>query len=193
MAKKIPQTNQRVPWVRGHVPLVQHSDFAEYREFMAAYFEARQWWIAEAQRPGADPCCKFWFQGLTHSAVFYSLMESWMRGYWLTRKELRANCQAVSDSAFARVLNQADQANYISRDGKAGEDSREKLIMPTREAIIMIEAYTCRYFRVIVDNSHKMNSYTQGLQLRVNQIEALDDVRKEQLGWSIFDRQWLPD
>ena len=191
MAKKIPQTAERVQWGKGHVPLMQHSDFAEYREFMAAYFEARMWWLEEAQRPGADPCCRFWFQGRAHSVIFYSLMEAWMRGYWLTRVELREHCRSVADSAFARTLSAADCAGYISRDTE-DDDSRQKLIRPTRASIVMIEAYTTRYYKVIVDNSHKMNSFAQGLRQRVDQIEALDNVRKEQLGWSIFDDTWTP-
>lgn len=189
MAKKIPTTLSKVPSPRtpGHTPLAQHSDFAEYREFMAAYFEARVWWIEEANRPGADPCCKFWFQGRAHTGVFYAIMEAWMRGYWLTRRELRSYCRSLTDSAFARVLQQAEQAKYISRDGQSDEDSREKLMMPTRESIIMIEGFTTRYFKVIINNSHKMNQFTNGLRDRVDQIEALEEKRIEQLGWSLRD------
>ena len=118
-------------------------------------------------------------------------MEAWMRGYWYTRQELREHCSSVADSAFARVLASADSAGYISRDAE-DDDSRQKLIRPTRDTIVMFEAMTTRYFKVIVENSHRVNQYTRGLQHRVNQIEALDGVRKEQLGWSIFDKTWTP-
>ena len=191
MAKKIPQTAEREQWGNGHVPLMQHSDFAEYREFMAAYSEARLWWLEEAQRQGADPCCRFWFNGRAPTIILYALMEAWMRGYWYTRQELREHCSSVADSAFARVLASADCAGYISRDAE-DDDSRQKLIRPTRDTIVMFEAISTRYFKVIVENSHRVNQFTQGLQHRVTQIEALDDVRREQLGWSIFDETWTP-
>ena len=194
MAKKIPTTEERVDMTTRHVPLYQHSAFAEYREFMAAYSEARLWWAEEAQKQTADPCCKFWFGGRAPSIVLYALMEAWMRGYWCTRQELREHCATVADSAFARTLSAADCAGYISRDAEDDDnDNRQKLIRPTRDTIVMFEAFTSRYFKVIVENSHKMNTYTRGVRERVDQIEALDEVRKDQLGWSVFDKNWTRD
>ena len=192
MAKKIPTTQEKVIYSKGHVPLMQHGAFAEYREFMAAYSEGRLWWAEEAQKQTADPCCKFWFGGRAASIILYALMEAWMRGYWCTRQELREHCSTVVDSAFARVLASADSAGYISRDAE-DDDSRQKLIRPTRDTIVMFEAISTRYFKVIVENSHKMNTYTRGLRERVDQIEALDDIRKDQLGWSVLDQTWTPD
>lgn len=186
MAKKIPVTNDRVEWTPSHVPLFQYGPFAEYREFMAAYFEARLWWFDEQKRPEAHPCLKFWFKDRASTTVLYGIMEAWMRGYWYSRSELRDHCSSIKDSAFARVLASASEAKYISVDVDEG-DKRQKLIRPTRETIIMVEKFTTKYFNVIIENSHRVNKFTQGLRDRVNEIEELDGKRKKDVGWSIYE------
>jgi len=114
-------------------------------------------------------------------------MEAWFRGYWLTKKELGAHVQTgMSNSVFERIMKNAICEEYVAL-AAAQNDGRQKLVMPTRATILMFEKFSYQYFKVIVENSHKHNSYTQGLRDRLAEIEAQDDVRKEQLGWSIYD------
>jgi len=190
MAKKIPSVTGYVEWnTMGHadVPLQQQSEFGEYREFMAAYCEARLWWLSEAWKPDASPARKFWFQNRYAASICYAIGEAWHRGYWLTRQELRANCATVPDSQFQRLIRQAQEAGYISLDPMEGDDARQKLVRPSRTFIVFFEGFTYQYYKVICDNSHKHNQFTQGLRERIDQIESQDDFRKNRLGWSVHD------
>ena len=190
MAKKIPSVQGNITWdtLTGYdIPLQQQSEFGEYREFMAAYCEARLWWLEEAFKPDASPARKFWFQNRASSSICYAIGEAWHRGYWLTRQELRANCSTVPDSQFQRLIRQAQEAGYISLDPMEGDDARQKLVRPSRTFIVFFEGFTYQYYKVICDNSHKHNQFTQGLRERIDQIEALDCIRKGRLGWSVFD------
>lgn len=191
MAKKIPSVQGNVTWntLTGHdIPLQQQSEFSEYREFMAAYCEARLWWLEEAWKPDASPARKFWFQNRFASSICYAIGEAWHRGYWLTRQELKAHCATVPDSQFQRLIRQAQEAGYISLDPMEGDDARQKLVRPSRTFIVFFEGFTYQYYKVICDNSHKHNQFTQGLRERIDQIEAQDDLRKGRLGWSVFDQ-----
>ena len=190
MAKKIPSIQGRIKWesLQGHdIPLEQQSELSEYREFMAAYCEARLWWLNEAWKPNASPARKFWFQNRFASSICYAIGEAWHRGYWLTRQELRANCATVPDSQFQRLIRQAQEAGYISLDPMEGDDKRQKLVRPSRHFIVMLEGFTYHYYKVICDNSHKHNQFTQGLRARVDEIEAQDVIRRNRLGWSVYD------
>ena len=103
------------------------------------------------------------------------------------KKELSAHVQTgMSNSVFERVMKTAICKKYVAL-AAAENDGRQKLVMPTRATILMFEKFSYQYFKVIVENSHKHNSFTQGLRERLAEIEAQDDVRKEQLGWSIYD------
>lgn len=190
MAKKIPSVQGTVKWNTntGHeIPLQQQSEFGEYREFMAAYCEARLWWLEEAWKPDASPARKFWFQNRFASSICYAIGEAWHRGYWLTRQELKTHCATVPDSQFQRLMRQAQEAGYISLDPMEGDDKRQKLVRPARRFIVMFEGFTYQYYKVICENSHKHNQFTRGLRERIDQIEALDDLRKNRLGWSVHD------
>lgn len=189
MAKKIPShTLDQMLWFEGDVPLAQQSEFAEYREFMAAYCEARLWWLEEAYKPDASPIRKFWFANRYASSLCYGIMEAWHRGYWLSRAELAAHCTQVPNSQFVRVMKAAQEANYISLAPLADEDARQKLVRPTRPFIVMFEAFTYQYYKIICENSHKHNQFTQGLRERVDQIEQLDELRQARLGWTCYDQ-----
>jgi len=190
MAKKIPSIQGGIKWdsLQGHdIPLQQQSEFSEYREFMAAYCQARLWWLEEAWKPDASPARKFWFQNRFASEICYAIGEAWHRGYWLTRQELKTYCATVPESQFQRLIRQSQQAGYISLDPMEGDDKRQKLVRPSRSFIVMFEGFTYQYYKVICDKSHKHNPFTRGLRERIDQIEALDSFRKEGLGWSIFD------
>jgi len=190
MAKKIPSVQGNINWDTlgdTDVPLQQQSEFGEYREFMSAYCEARLWWLEEAWKPDASPARKFWFQNRYASEICYAIAEAWNRGYWLTRQELKAHCATVPDSQFQRLIRQAQEAGYISLVPMEGDDKRQKLVRPSRLFIVMFEGFTYQYYKVICDNSHKHNQFTQGLRQRIVEIEALDDLRKKRLGWSVFD------
>lgn len=189
MAQKIPPRDSilGVGEDFSYAPPAQHAAFAEFREYMAAYCEARLWWMEESQRPHAEPCRKFWFTNYQSTKVCYGIMEAWFRGYWLTKKELGAHVQTgMSNSVFERIMKNAICEEYVAL-AAVQNDGRQKLVMPTRATILMFEKFSYQYFKVIVENSHKHNSYTQGLRDRLAEIEAQDDVRKEQLGWSIHD------
>ena len=88
MAQKIPPRNNSLGVAAGFswAPPAQHAAFAEFREFMGAYCEARLWWMEQSQRLHAEPCRKFWFANYQVSKVCYGIMEAWFRGYWLTKK-----------------------------------------------------------------------------------------------------------
>ena len=190
MAKKIPSVQGNVMWETGDgydIPLQQQSEFSEYREFMAAYCEGRLWWLEEAYKPDASPARKFFFQNRHASEICYAIGEAWHRGYWLTRSELKAHCATVPESQFQRLMKQAQECGFISLDPLEGDDARQKLVRPSRTFIVMFEAFTYQYYKVICDNSHKHNKFTQGLRERIEQIEKLDDFRKNRLGWSVFD------
>ena len=189
MAQKIPPRNNSLGVAGGFswAPPAQHAAFAEFREFMGAYCEARLWWMEQSQRLHAEPCRKFWFANYQVSKVCYGIMEAWFRGYWLTKKELGAHVQTgMSNSVFERIMKNAICEKYVTF-AAAQNDGRQKVVMPTRATILMFEKFSYQYFKVIAENSHKHNSFTQGLRDRLTEIEAQDDIRKEQLGWSIYD------
>jgi len=190
MAKKIPSVEGDVKWktIEGYdIPLQQQSEFSEYREFMAAYSEARLWWLEQAWAIDAPAPRKFWFQNRFASEICYAVNEAWHRGYWLTRQELKTTCSTVPDSRFNRLLAEAQAAGYLNLEAMEGDDGRQKLVRPTRLFVVMFEAFTYQYYKVICDNSNKHNKFTQGLRERIDEIEAQDCIRKSRLGWSIFD------
>ncbi len=187
MAVKIPIADANLIWDgENDIPLQQSSAFAEYREFMAAYCEARLWWLQETRRPDASPIRKFWFRNPYTAEILYAIQEGWNRGYWLTRKELTAHCSFVPEQQIARILREAKENKYIGLQQWDGDDRRQKVIMPSRQLIVMFEKFTTTYYEVIIENSNKLNRFTEGLRERVKEIHKLDEHRKK-LGWSIFD------
>lgn len=170
------------------VPEGQHAAFDEYREYMAALCEARLFWMAEAQKPTAEHTLKFWFGSSgNHTILCYSLMESWFRGYWINRRELQSHAFGMSSRSFDRVLREANEGGYISLVSE-DKDQRQKLIKPTRQTVLMFERTAYAYFKCLLDNSHKLNTFTQGLRDRCQEIEAQDHIRRADLNWSIFDK-----
>ena len=191
MSQKITKINGNAITVEGSdVPQGQHAAFDEYREYMAALCEARLFWMAEAQKPTADHTLKFWFGStMNHTILCYSLMESWFRGYWINRRELQSHAFGMSSRSFDRVLREATEGKYIALAAE-DKDKRQKLVKPTRQTVLMFERSAYAYFKCLVENSHKLNTFTQGLRDRIVEIEAQDIIRRDDLNWSIFDEKY---
>ena len=126
-------------------PTMQFSDFAEYREFMAAFCAASAWWADHVDSKDAEPAIKFWFGGENRRLVFYRLMHEWFSGYWPTRQDLAASCHAITASSFGRILREAQDAKFIEICSDA-RDARTKVVKPTRQTISSFDKTGSQYF-----------------------------------------------
>ena len=156
----------------------QVAEFAEYRDFMAAYCEARLWWMAETRSPAAEAALRFWSASWDRQNVYYALQLSWNRGYWPTRTELHQATSRVSDSSFARIIKDAATCKMIEIDTDTA-DRRSKIIRPTRQSVIALERATTHYFMTLADAAPPESSFGKGLRSRIARIMSVDDVRKK--------------
>ena len=156
----------------------QVAEFAEYRDFMAAYCEARLWWMAETRSPAAEAALRFWSASLDRQNVYYALQLSWNRGYWPTRSELHQAASIVSDSSFARALKDAVICKMIEIDCDP-TDRRSKIIKPTKQSIIALERATTHYFMTMAEATPPESSFGKELRSRIARILSVDHVRKK--------------
>lgn len=159
-------------------PPHQVSEFAEYRDFMAAYCEARLWWMAETRSPDAEKALRFWSATWDRQNVYYALQLSWNRGYWPTRIELHAATSGVSDSSFARIIKDAATCKMIEVHSDT-VDRRSKIIRPTRQSVIALERATTHYFMTLADAAPPESSFGKGMRSRIKRIMSVDHVRKK--------------
>ena len=179
MGVKIPVVSGKDFAARAHdgAPPHQVGEFAEYRDFMAAYCEARLWWMAETRSPDAENALRFWGGSWDRQNVYYALQLSWNRGYWPTRVELHAATSNVSDSSFARIIKDAATCKMIEIDCDP-TDRRSKIIKPTRQSVIALERATTHYFMTLADAAPPESSFGKGLRSRIKRIMSVDHVRK---------------
>jgi len=159
-------------------PPHQVSEFAEYRDFMAAYCEARLWWLEETRSPAAEAALRFWSASRDRTIIYYALQLSWNRGYWPTRSELHQTASRVSDSSFARALKDAVTCKMIEIDSDP-TDRRSKIIKPTIQSVIALERATTHYFMTLADAAPPESSFGKGLRSRIARILSVDHVRKK--------------
>jgi len=159
-------------------PKHQVAEFAEYRDFMAAYCEARLWWMAETRSPDAEAALRFWGGSWARQNVYYALQLSWNRGYWPTRVELRAATSGVSDASFARIMKDAVTCKMIEIDADPA-DKRSKIIKPTRQSVVALERATTHYFMALADAAPPESSFGKGMRARIKRIMSVDHVRKK--------------
>ena len=180
MGVKIPVVSGKDFEGRPHdeAPLHQVAEFAEYRDFMAAYCEARLWWMAETRSPAAEAALRFWGATWDRQNVYYALQLSWNRGYWPTRTELHQATPGVSDSSFARIIADAATCKMIKIDTDTA-DRRSKIIRPTRQSVIALERATTHYFMTLADAAAIESLFGKGLRARIKRIMSVDDVRKK--------------
>lgn len=180
MGVKIPVVSGKDFAARAHdeAPRHQVSEFAEYRDFMAAYCEARLWWMAETRSPDAEKALRFWGATWDRQNVYYALQLSWNRGYWPTRVELHAATSNVSDSSFARIIKDAATCKMIVIEIDA-TDKRTKIIKPTRQSVIALERATTHYFMSLADAAPPESSFGKGMRARIKKILSVDHVRKK--------------
>lgn len=144
----------------------QVAEFAEYRDFMAAYCEARLWWLEETRSTNAEAALRFWNASRDRTVIYYALQLSWNRGYWPTRSELHRAASRVSDSSFARTMKDAATCKMIVI-GVDATDKRTKIIKPTRQSVIALERATTHYFMTLADAAPPESSFGKGLRNRV--------------------------
>jgi len=156
----------------------QVAEFAEYRDFMSAYCEARLWWMAETRSPHAEAALRFWSATRDRQNVYYALQLSWNRGYWPTRIELHSATSGVSDSSFARIIKDAATCKMIELDTDP-LDKRSKIIKPTRQSVIALERATTHYFMTLADAAPPESSFGKGMRSRIARIMSVDHVRKK--------------
>lgn len=159
-------------------PNHQVAEFAEYRDFMAAYCEARLWWLGETRSNRAEAALRFWSASRDRTVIYYALQLSWNRGYWPTRSELRQAASRVSDGSFARALKDAVTCKMIEIDSDP-TDRRSKIIKPTRQSVIALERATTHYFMTLADAAPPESSFGKGLRSRIARILSVDHVRKK--------------
>lgn len=185
MGIKIPVVSGKDFAGRAHDEAPQHqvAEFAEYRDFMSAYCEARLWWMAETRSASAEPALRFWGGSWDRQNIYYALQLSWNRGYWPTRVELHAATSNVSDSSFARIIKDAATLKMIVIDADA-MDKRTKIIKPTRQSVIALERATTHYFMTLADAAPPESSFAKGMRARIARILSMDHVRK-QMGFTL--------
>ena len=164
-------------------PPHQVAEFAEYRDFMAAYCEARLWWMGETRSATAEAALRFWSASWDRQNVYYALQLSWNRGYWPTRTELHQATSRVSDSSFARIIKDAATCKMIVIDTDTA-DRRSKIIKPTRQSVIALERATTHYFMTLADAAAPESLFGKGLRSRIARILSVDHVRK-QMGFTL--------
>jgi len=179
MGVKIPVVSGKDFAARAHdeAPPHQVSEFAEYRDFMAAYCEARLWWMAETRSPDAEAALRFWGGSWDRQNIYYALQLSWNRGYWPTRSELFYTAK-VGDRSFARVIKDAVACKMIAIDTDP-DDKRSKIIKPTRQSVIALERATTHYFMTLADAAPPESSFGKGMRARIARILSVDHVRKK--------------
>jgi len=180
MGVKIPIVSTKDFSGRGfdEAPPHQVAEFAEYRDFMAAYCEARLWWMEETRSTDAEVALRFWGATWDRQNVYYALQLSWNRGYWPTRGELHAAAPGVSDSSFSRILKDAATCRMIVIKSDPA-DKRTKIIKPTRQSIIALERATTHYFMTLADAAPPESLFGEGLRSRVMRIMSVDHIRKK--------------
>ena len=185
MGVKIPVISSTDFVKRAHdeAPPHQVSEFAEYREFMAAYCSARLWWMAETRSPDAEAALRFWSATWDRQNVYYALQLSWNRGYWPTRVELHAATSGVSDSSFARIMKDAATCKMILIESDL-TDKRTKIIKPTIQSVIALERASTHYFMTLADAAQPESFFGKGLRARIARIMSIDHVRKR-MGFSL--------
>jgi len=178
MGVKIPVVSGKDFAARAHdeAPPHQVAEFAEYRDFMAAYCEARLWWMAETRSPDAEKALRFWGATWDRQNVYYALQLSWNRGYWPTRSELFYAAK-VGDRSFARIIKDAVACKMIAIDIDT-DDKRSKIIQPTRQSIIALERATTHYFMTLADAAPVESSFGKGMRARIASILSVDHIRK---------------
>lgn len=180
MGVRIPVVSGKDFAARAHdeAPPHQVAEFAEYRDFMAAYCEARLWWLEETRSTNAEAALRFWNASRDRTVIYYALQLSWNRGYWPTRSELHRAASRVSDSSFARTMKDAATCKMIVI-GVDATDKRTKIIKPTRQSVIALERATTHYFMTLADAAPPESSFGKGLRFRVARILSVDHVRKK--------------
>ena len=158
-------------------PPHQVAEFAEYRDFMAAYCEARLWWMAETRSPDAEAALRFWSATRDRQNVYYAIQQSWNRGYWLTRNELHAATSGVSDSSFARIIKDASTCKMILVESDL-TDRRTKIIKPTMQSVIALERATTHYLMTLADAASPKSMFGKGMRSRIARIMSVDQIRK---------------
>nr|AKH47264.1 hypothetical protein [uncultured marine virus] len=158
-------------------PPHQVAEFAEYRDFMAAYCEARLWWMAETRSPDAEAALRFWSATRDRQNIYYALQLSWNRGYWPTRSELHQSTSGVSDASFARICKDAATCKMIVIESDPA-DKRSKIIRPTRQSVIALERATTHYFMTLADAAPPESLFGKGLRARIARIMSVDHIRK---------------
>jgi len=138
----------------------QVAEFAEYRDFMSAYCEARLWWMAETRSPHAEAALRFWSATRDRQNVYY------------------AATSGVSDASFARIIKDAATCKMIELDTDP-LDKRSKIIKPTRQSVIALERATTHYFMTLADAAPPESSFGKGLRARIKRIMSVDHVRKK--------------
>jgi len=179
MGIKIPVVSGKDFKGRAHDEAPQHqvAEFAEYRDFMAAYCEARLWWMAETRSPDAEAALRFWGATWDRQNVYYALQLSWNRGYWPTRSELHQSTPGVSDASFARIVKDAVACKMIVIDADPA-DKRSKIIQPTRQSVIALERASTHYFMTLADAAPPESLFAKGLRARIARILSVDHIRK---------------
>lgn len=154
----------------------QFTEFAEYRDYMAAFCAARSWWLSDALAITADPATKFWFSHRDRALICYQLMGQWYRGYWPTRAELVDLAPNVSQGSFYRILKDAEDAGLIDIVPDSA-DRRGYLIRPTTATILALGKGTVAYFQRMVTSAPQASIFTHDLKRRLNLILSTEDVR----------------
>jgi hypothetical protein len=126
---------------------------------------------------------------MSNTIICCSLMESRFRGYWINRRELQSHTFSMSSRSFDRVLREAAEGGFIGLTFEK-KDKRQKLVQPTRQNVLLFERNIHADYKTIVDNSHKLNSFTIGLRDRLAEIEEQDSTRSEDLGWPNLDANY---